>query len=413
MPSFSGKYEYRDEQGAVVAQSAAQFSFDTETAILTPPQGSPLAFDLGDIDRFTPGEWDLELTLYTGRSLKLRQFGSAFGQLSEGLLAAWRDRMVRCLLLEDMEEVARFQGNLASARVGVAPSEFRLYKTNIAALPLGDSPLQWRLADLDSVHFDANTYATTLTSSMGRITISKLAKRTDEFTEKLNGAVRDLRTQAADALHRTLPFLNPDQLQRLAALMPEGRNVNLGAVAEIDGKLPDALQAAAVSAKHKPFFDTLRVHSSPDTLLAGFKFIREDEEGAEPEEGEDGGGEAEANATDEGKPRLFFWFFFPIRDRKILAWEATTGSGRATYFFRYEGDATQAAQQLARGLALVNFRREPVYLSDDSLGQPRFHRYAIGARKLPDLRALRAAYLGRAIHSSMETWTEQVNKLIA
>jgi hypothetical protein len=46
-----------------------------------------------------------------------------------------------------------------------------------------------------------------------------------------------------------------------------------------------------------------------------------------------------------------------------------------------------------------------VYLPDESLEQqPRFHRYAIGARKLADLRALRAAYVGRAIHSTVEEW---------
>ena len=411
MPAFSGKYEYRDEQGAVAAQGPAQFSFDAESAILTPAQGAPMAFDLGDIDRFTPAEWDLALTLYTGRALTLRQFGASFGNLSEGLLTAWRDRMVRCLLLEDMEEIGRFTGSLASARVGVVASEFRLYKTNIAALPLAETPVQWRLADIDSVKFDDSSWTTTLSASMGRISISKLAKRTDEFIGKLNGAISALKTEAADALHRLFPFLNPDQLQRLAALMPEGRSVPLASIAEIHAKLADALQATAVTPKHKPFFDALCAHSSPEALLAGFKFIRGDEESGEPgDAGEEGGEEA---AADDGRPKLFYWFFIPIRDRKILAWEATSGSGRATYFFRYDGDAVQAAQQLTRGLALVNFRREPVYLPDDSLEQqPRFHRYAIGARKLPDLRALRAAYLGRAIHTSMETWTEQVNRLI-
>jgi hypothetical protein len=412
MPAFSGKYEYRDEKGAALSQGPAQFSFDAETAILTPAQGAPMAFDLGDIDRFTPAEWDLALTLHTGRALTLRQFGGSFGNLSDGLLAAWRDRMVRCLLLEDMQEIGRFTGSLASARVGVAPSEFRLYQTNIAALPLAETPVQWRLADIDSVKFDESSWTTTLTASMGRISISKLAKRTDEFTQKLEGAISALKTEAADALHRLFPFLNPDQLQRLAALMPEGRSAPLGSIEEIHAKLPGALLATAVSAKHKPFFEALCAHSSPEVLLAGFKFIRGDEETADTDgAGEEG--EQDAEAEDDGRPKLFYWFFVPIRDRKIMAWEATTGSGRATYFFRYEGDAVQAAQQLTRGLALVNFRREPVYLPDESLEQqPRFHRYAIGARKLADLRALRAAYLGRAIHTSMETWAGQVERLI-
>ncbi len=69
--------------------------------------------------------------------------------------------------------------------------------------------------------------------------------------------------------------------------------------------------------------------------------------------------------------------------------------------------------RLTRGLALVSFRREPVYLPDASLEQqPKYRRYAIGCRKLPDLAALRAAYLGRATHSTVEQWTEQVNQLV-
>src|SRR6185369_12244498 len=115
--------------------------------------------------------------------------------------------------------------------------------------------------------------------------------------------------------------------------------------------------------------------------------------------------EADAATQPEGEAApLFFWYFFPLRNN-IVAWEATTGTGRATYFFRCDGPLDDCVAQITRGLALVNFRREPIYLPDASLEQqPRYHRYAIGARKLPDLRALRARYLGRAIHSSLENW---------
>jgi len=150
----------------------------------------------------------------------------------------------------------------------------------------------------------------------------------------------------------------------------------------------------------KPYFDELRSRAADGSLMAGFKFIREDEV-EEPEGGE----------SEEQKEPLFFWFFLPIAGKDIVAWEASTGSGRATYFFRApQGNAAETAvQKLTRGLALANFRREPVYLSDDSLEQqPRYRRYAIGCRKLPDLRELRSAMLGRAIHSSIEAWQAQV-----
>jgi hypothetical protein len=70
--------------------------------------------------------------------------------------------------------------------------------------------------------------------------------------------------------------------------------------------------------------------------------------------------------------------------------------------------------RLTRGLSLVNFRREPVYLPDASLDrEAKYHRYAIGRRKLPQLAELRAAFLGRAIHSSVDAWQHQVDEVIA
>jgi hypothetical protein len=119
---------------------------------------------------------------------------------------------------------------------------------------------------------------------------------------------------------------------------------------------------------------------------------------------------ADPNEEDAAEPdsSLCFWYFFPLA-RNIAAWEATTGSGRATCFFHADSPVEAAVASLTRGLALVNFRREPIYLPGTLLDQqPRFQRYAIGAHKLPGLRALRAAYLRRAVHSSLETWQTQV-----
>jgi hypothetical protein len=408
MPAYSGKFQYLDASGAAASQGACQFRFDAETAILTPASGTPIAFDLGDVDRAVRHEWDFELTLFTGRRLQLRQFGAAFSTMSEELLAAWRDRTVRCLLLEDLEEVARYSGT-AALNGPAAEAEIRLYKSNIAVLPLDGPPTQWRLAEVDSVSFDDATYAVTLESAGERLTIAKLAKKTGEFRGNLDGALGDLRTHEAEALHTAFPFLDPDRLQQLIEAMPEGRSVPLGALGAIHAKLPDALVAHAVDEHLRPYFDALRARAAGDSLMTGFKFIRPDEEKSE-EEGEQPETEAAAPAANgkEEKQALFFWFFFPLAGGRV-AWEATTGSGRATYFFDAPPPVDHAIAHLTRGLALVNFRREPIYLPDESLEQQqRFRRYAIGCRKLPDLRTLRGAFRGRAIHTSLDAWTAQV-----
>ena len=62
---------------------------------------------------------------------------------------------------------------------------------------------------------------------------------------------------------------------------------------------------------------------------------------------------------------------------------------------------------------MLNFRRRPIYLSDDELAMdPRFHRYAIAARRLPEVREVRASFLGRALHSSPEAWQTQVETIL-
>jgi hypothetical protein len=385
-------------------------SWDRETCVVTPSGGIPLAFDLGDVDRTVPGEWDLQLALYTGRTLTLRQFGAAFNDMTRELIGAWRDRTVECLLLEDLEEAGRYTGT-----VNGGPVEIRIFRSNLAVLPQAELPFQWRLAEVDSIRFDDASYSIVLTSRGERLALSKFAKKTDEVFGKLRDAIDALRRHSAEALHAEFPFLNADALVRLQTAMPEGRSASLDALAGLHPKLPDALVARAVGERLRPYFNALRSRALKDPLMAGFKFIRPDEVEEDKDAAVESGDSADSADGTEGEERqpLFFWFFFPL-PKNVVAWEATTGTGRATYFFRSTPPVAAAIASLTCGLALVNFRREPVYLPDDSLEQqPRFHRYAIGARKLADLRSLRAAYLGRAIHSTPEQWNAQVDGILA
>src|SRR5512141_3012859 len=110
MPVWSGKFQYADAAGSALGQGGCQFQFDGETAVVSPAGSAPITFDLGDVDRLVPGEWEMQLALYTGHVLTLKQFGAGFSDMVRELLAAWRDRTVQCLLLEDLEELARFSG---------------------------------------------------------------------------------------------------------------------------------------------------------------------------------------------------------------------------------------------------------------------------------------------------------------
>jgi hypothetical protein len=470
MADYTGNFQYIAENGGILQQGNCRFQFDKETLTLTPESAPPIAFDLGDLDGVIAGHPQLKLPLYTGRTLVLRQLGRAFERITHDLLEALCDRAAQCLLVGDLKEVARFDGRFElatsvkcsscgartqatkfcrecgkplSSQPSAAQSgeaEIRLYESNLAVLPTAAVGFQWRLADVDAVREDNHEIA--LDAGERTLRISGLGKRSDDFARKLRDTVNTLATSSAQAIHRAFPFLNPDQLQATAALLREGRSAPVAKLGAIHGKIPAALAANAVDAALNPYYDELLKRTAHDLLYAGFKLIRpEDREGllSEPatESTGDATGQLERPDTlpdaDSAAPDTMYWFFFPIaatpgssEPGNVVAWEASSTGGRATYFFRLV-EPSQAGElknnpalveesirTLNAALGILNFRRRPIYLSDDEIEMnPQFHRYAIAARRIPEVRRLRSRFLGRAIHSSPEAWQEQLKSIVS
>lgn len=429
MADYTGKFQYLSA-GAAVQEGACHVQFDQQTFTLTPDSGAPLVCDLGDLDAMTAADWEIRLAIYTGNVILLRQFGKAYETLSHDLLEAFRKRMLECLLLADMEEVARYDGNfelaVAGAETRSGSCELRLFKTNLAVLPATSQGFQWRLADVDSVRFDPATYEVVLQSGPDVLKAGKLARRTEEFTEKVKDAIAALATRSAQALHATFPFLTPDQVQAASGVLREGHAGPVAKLAAIHPKFP---AGGAVDQDLKPYYDDLVAHTVKDSLYAGFKLIRpEDSGGGDAHDDSDSEQEGPPDADADG-PQTLYWFYFPIADKdggfaNVVAWEASSSGGRATYFFRLvdpekagalrdSATVEAALRRLDRVLGLLNFRRRPIYLSDDELERdPKFHRYAIAARRIPELREVRKAFMGRAIHSSRDAWKGQVEGIL-
>ena len=441
MADFTGKFQQLTASGSVTQEGACRVQFDSQTFTLTPDAGAPIVCDLGDLDAVIAADYELRLPLYTGNVVLLRQFGKAYETLCHDLLEVFRQRTLQCLLLEDLKEIARFDGNFELAIAATTPrsgaAEFRLFKSNLAVLPVASQGFQWRLADVDSVSFDPETYQVTVRAGQDVLKAGKLAKRTEEFAAKVKDAMSALAAQSAHALHSAFPFLTPDQLQATAALLREGHSASVARLMAIHSKFTAGLAASAVDHDLKPYYDDLLARTAKETLFAGFKLIRPEDSGESETEsaGTDSSDSSESDAPDidSDGPKTLYWFYFPIAGKNgtanLVAWEASSKGGRATYFFRLVdsaretelSDPTRAAatleaalRRLDRVLGMLNFRRRPIYLSDDELDRdPKFHRYAIAARRIPELREVRAAFVGRAVHSSLEGWQGQVKAILA
>jgi hypothetical protein len=442
MPTFSGRFEFCAGNGAAQQSGVCNLTLDVETLCLVGDKNPGFTIDLGDIDAIDAGDYELLLRVYDQSTLVLTQFGKAFKNLSHDLFEAWRNRCVQCLLLEDLEEVTRVEGvaELESAeRTFSSEAEIRLYKSNLAILPARATALQWRLADIDTANFDESRYAIDLYSGKDRLTLTRLAKRSREFWGQLSENMKVLADKSTRVIHALFPFLSPGQSIETAARLKEGRMVSVSQLAAIHKSIPEALAQNAVSPQFKPYFNALAQRAASPGLYFAFKFIRKEEEAAEEEAaGQDASGiensvgmelpgdsEATSLLPELADERLFCWFAFPLSshaassgEAPVAAWECTSQSGRATYLFRLSqpGEAVDidaAIQRLNRGIVMVNFRREPIYLPDSTLEiQPRYRRYAIAQRNLSLLRNVRSQFIGRSIHTSLDAWRNQLESLI-
>jgi hypothetical protein len=61
----------------------------------------------------------------------------------------------------------------------------------------------------------------------------------------------------------------------------------------------------------------------------------------------------------------------------------------------------------------VNFRREPIYLSEESLDSYRYVQYRYAIAKIASLRLLRDRFVGRIFHLSFDQWKSDVLSLLA
>jgi hypothetical protein len=137
--------------------------------------------------------------------------------------------------------------------------------------------------------------------------------------------------------------------------------------------------------------------------------------------------------ADEGN---YLWFMAPVYDTDtskpgnavIMEAISAEGESRATYAFRMVSRAdypkykslAELQEQMGEfiktinhALVTVNFRREPIYLTDEMLARPQFEKYRYSIARIPELRTLRSLYIGRVIHSSPEQWQADVNDLLA
>lgn len=358
---------------------------DGDTLLVTPEGGVPLAVRLGEVAGISGDGHAIRLHRTAGE-VALERLGADGPPLLADLRRDWLALRARTLRLAGELPPPRFAGAVAA---GGAPREFSGAFAGdllLTALEGGDVEPRF-LARTASLRFDEQAHSLEATGWDGsRVVFSRLGARTDDFRALFAAGRERLAAGAAGALARCLPTLAPADRARLASRWIPGR---LLPASDLEALVPGFAAAFASSwlaaSPRRTEGECLVAATPPDRLFLGYGAADADADGAGP--GGDGGP------------------FLLLLAGAASGWllEALSEEDFATYRFAGGDDLPALVEPL---LALPEFSREALYLPLEQLAGERAA-FAVPARELPLLRALREGFRGRIVHASPDAWRRE------
>jgi hypothetical protein len=425
-----GYYSAQTAAGEATSAGECEVAADETGITLSPLADAPLHLRYEQIVHLEGTDYRVAIVLEDGTAVQLSRLGTMFGdllrQMRDGRNEAWE----RGLFLHGVNRVDAFPCELLLAD-GPCNGELRVYEDRISMLPERGDPFGFPYAFVQGATLDESTYRVTVGVLGGEgLVVGKLKQRTTELLGLLNDLLTASRKRTATVLAGYLPGLPALKLQALARLMTDGVAARREDIEAIDGTVWSRLEkvVAATAELTETYRFLAGIASAPDVAI-GLKQIRRSEEETLSEDGDDEeeessqedmsqeGESAEENAEGKasGSP-LVTWFFCPIPadgavKNDFVAQEITSEAGHATYFFRVEPgvDWRDALVRLNQAMLALDFRRRPIFRSEDALGRDP---YAFAMRHLSCLRSLRESFAGRAIHTSLEAWKASVESIV-
>jgi hypothetical protein len=346
----------------------AQWRRDGDALVLSPAGAPAFAVHLAEVSGLAGDGFSVRLRVPDGE-IALERLGGDGPTLLEALRRDWpvaRAAVLRLAAGGRPNEV--FSGNLDSPGLRGHFDGFFVGDRLIVA-PEGGDVVALFAADFASISFDEEAYAVRAAGWDGGQTVfTRLGGKTAAFTGALQAAREELSRQAAEVLARFLPTLAAGPRADLAAQWLPGRLLSIENLERIAPGFEVSFFASWLAAS--PRAETGR------TLMAGLapgdRFLGY----AAPAEGE--------------APPLWLLAF----RGGTASLELLSHGDYATYLFHRGEELPGFVQGLVR---LPEFSREALYLPFEELTGERGI-YAIPARDLPLLKALRASFAGRKIH---------------
>lgn len=408
-------YELKDGSGNLVAGGDARARLEEDNISIMPEAAAALHVSYRDIVELAPKDYALGLRLVSGEEITLSRLGRDYEDFVREI-----GRMRNELILGDMLMQEKLVKPGIKARYSPygrgsddirGNAEVRLYETALVLLPEKGDPVRLPFGNIAEVR-EADYAVEIIDLEGGGLTLSMMGREHDPLVKALRERMNEMDLKVQALLKDLAPQADISTLVRASRLMREGRAASTSDLEREAPGLWQELERRLEVVGVKGEYDYLKDMAREGKMHIGIKRGLMGELTGE-----------------------YVWFLAPIystdprRPGNALAMEAASsrGGGRATYFFRMMGRgeyrsagdmsaldrrADELAAAVNRCLQAINFRREPIYLPEERLYEPRYARYRFSVARLPELRMLRDLYIGRVIHSSPEQWKRDVEDLL-
>jgi len=310
------------------------------------------------------------------------------GDLTLSMLGHLYEDFVRCFVRAFNEIVFReslmgekthfeAKGQYTAPQGGTSEAVFRICETALVVLPQTHALL--RIPFCLMARVSVEPYRLTITDKRGRRhVLQKLGFSTDDFLREFRRRETELLKQTKERLSGIAPVNDA-----LASLMMEGLVVPIERIREASASFADALEAKLLELMPKEY-GYLKTVS--DEMAAGVK------------RGLMG------SLTGESIILL-------ARAGGKAVMESLGEAAAATYVFDMGAQPWEDfLPAFNESMLAVNFRREPIYMSDEALEKN--ETYANAAARCPALAELRRRYIGRAAHSGFDAWRRSIESYI-
>ena len=408
-------YSIVAETGKVVCKGEGKGVLEDKNLVLMPKFGEVISFSFRDIVEINAKNYKLNILLTSKEKLTISDLGYDYENFLRVLTRLRNEVLLKDLLMHESlkksDVEASFVHSEEDGKVRKGVCKVRLYETGLVVIP--EEGEMFRIPYSDLREISEQRLGLALTTEFGeKLSLSKMGAELDPFKKVLSDINNELQLRVLSSLRELIPSASSTSLRMAARLMKEGRAARRKDVEAIDPKLWAELEKKLDSLGVKEFYDFLKGLSQKDRVCIGVK------------RGLMG------DLTGE-----YVWFLIPIYDidpKKLgnaVAMEATSeeGGGKATYFFRLVSrkdypkfkkledlhkEADKFIQTINRCMLAINFRREPIYLSDERLEEPQYLKYKFAVQKLLSLQTLRKLFIGRVIHATPEQWKRDVMDLL-